>query len=541
MESYFDRLLPLGIQSFEYLRQHKYLYVDKTQYILPLLRGKYYFLSRPRRFGKSLFLSTLAAYFSGKQELFDGLYIAEKEEAIAQQLGRAPWAGFPVLYIDLNSSNYGDSDELESIINRNLERYERLYNVPSLDMTISGRFENLITQVYDTTGSPVVVLIDEYDKPLVHTLTHTQQELHEKNRNILAGFYSVLKAHDQYIYFAFLTGITKFSKLSIFSGLNNLVDISLDPTFATICGITEEELCRYFPQELDRLVDAQNTSREQLLCILKEKYDGYQFAINAAHLYNPFNLLHVFDSQSFGYYWFASGGTPTFLIKKLQEREFEFPKLDADVRIARINLENPQIVMNDPLSILYQAGYLTIKDYDSEYEEYILGFPNNEVRTCFYELLVKQFLSSEQLFSLTDVNNFLRAIRAGDVETFMNGIHSLVAGMSYSSDKTTVHEWAYQMVFYTIFRLMGLRVHTEVHNLQGRADCVVETETHVYVFEFKLWSAGTPEEALVQIREKGYAEPYMSLGKEIILVGVSFDEAKRNIGAWALYKMTGEQ
>ena len=524
--------LPIGVQSFQSLRESGYLYVDKTQYIEQLLRGKVYFLSRPRRFGKSLFLSTLAAYFRGEKELFEGLYLAQAEEELARQSKREAWQKHPVLYIDLNAEVYSDERALENILNVHLTQFEKLYGTEPTETTYPSRFAGIMRRACEKTGQRVVVLVDEYDKPLLQTLDAEQQALHEKNRNILAGFYSAIKSCDQYIQFVFLTGVTKFSKLSVFSGLNNLNDISLDDAYAGICGITDAELRSTFTPELQALGAKLSLSMEATLALLKKKYDGYRFAIEGENVYNPFNLLKVFQKLSLGYYWFATG-TPTFLAKKLQELCYPLPDLDNNVALTRMDLENPHEFADDPIQILYQAGYLTINTYNAEYDEFTLGFPNDEVRYSFWELLLKCYFLRPATVRLSELSKFIEAVKHGDVDDFMTRMQSFIAGMSYSpTPELNLIEWNYQMVFYLVFRLMGQHVHTEVHNIVGRADCVVELKDTIYLFEFKLWSTGSPEDALAQIEEKGYAVPYQSSGKKLIAVGASFDEAKRNIGAW---------
>ena len=527
-----ERKLPIGVQSFEILRENNFLYIDKTQYVAQLLSGRVYFLSRPRRFGKSLFLSTLAAYFRGEKELFEGLYLAQAEEELARQAKREAWQKHPVLYLDLNAKNFDTKQALIDTLERHLLNWEQEYNLAQRFDAPEDRFYDIIEQLYRSTGTRVVVLVDEYDKPLLQTLEKEQSELHETFRRILAGFYSVLKSCDQYIQFVFLTGVTKFSKLSVFSGLNNLNDISLDDAYAGICGITDAELRSTFTPELQALGAKLSLSMEATLAQLKKKYDGYRFAIEGENVYNPFNLLKVFQKLSLGYYWFATG-TPTFLAKKLQELCYPLPDLDNNVALTRMDLENPHEFADDPIQILYQAGYLTIKTYNAEYDEFTLGFPNDEVRYSFWELLLKCYFLRPATVRLSELSKFIEAVKHGDVDDFMTRMQSFIAGMSYSpTPELNLIEWNYQMVFYLVFRLMGQHVHTEVHNIVGRADCVVELKDTIYLFEFKLWSTGSPEDALAQIEEKGYAVPYQSLGKKLIAVGASFDEAKRNIGAW---------
>ncbi len=532
-----ERKLPIGVQSFEILRENNFLYIDKTRYVAQLLSGRVYFLSRPRRFGKSLFLSTLAAYFRGEKELFNGLYLAQAEEELARQSKREAWQKHPVLYLDLNAKNFDTKQALIDTLERHLLNWEQEYNLVQRFDAPEDRFYDIIEQLYRSTGTRVVVLVDEYDKPLLQTLEKEQSELHETFRRILAGFYSVLKSCDQYIQFVFLTGVTKFSKLSVFSGLNNLNDISLDDAYAGLCGITDAELRSTFTPELQALGEKLSLSTEATLALLKKKYDGYRFAIEGENVYNPFNLLKVFQKLSLGYYWFATG-TPTFLAKKLQELRYPLPDLDNNVALTRMDLENPHELVDDPIQILYQAGYLTIKTYNAEYDEFTLGFPNDEVRYSFWELLLKCYFLRPATVRLSELSKFIEAVKHGDVDAFMTRMQSFIAGMSYPTiDELNLIEWNYQMVFYLVFRLMGQHVHTEVHNIVGRADCVVELKDTIYLFEFKLWSSGSPEDALAQIEEKGYATPYKSSGKKLIAVGASFDEAKRNIGAWKVKEL----
>ena len=528
-----ERKYPIGVQSFRTMRTENFIYIDKTACIESLVKGHVFFLSRPRRFGKSLFLSTLASYFRGEKELFKGLYIEEAEERMALAEEREPWLKHAVLYIDLNISNYNAVEVLNVRLSNNLANLEEEYGVPVLsDLLPSERFAQLIKNVYQKTGRKVVVLVDEYDKPLLHSLSEGDRELHEQYRKILAGFYVVLKSLDEYIRFAFLTGVTKFSKLSVFSGLNNLNDISLAPAYAGICGITEAELLATFSEDIDALAQQLSYTRAELLEFLKSEYDGYCFSTNNVHVYNPFNVLNVFDKGILGSYWFATG-TPTFLVEMLRDRQYDYPSLNKDVIIPLVELENPHEMIDDPIQVLYQAGYLTIKSFEPRERYFTLGFPNEEVRFCFETLLLRAFFSNRKPLTGNEGLILKQEIVRGNVEGFMDKIHTLLAALPYptNANMDTV-EWTYQSLFYLLFRLMGQHVRTEEHSIRGRADFVLETATTVYIFEFKLWSAGTPEEAIEQIRKQGYAEPYRSCGKPVRLIGVSFDTEKRNIGEW---------
>ena len=523
--------LPIGIQSFEKVIKEKYIYVDKTRYIVQLLKGQVYFLSRPRRFGKSLFLSTLAAYFRGQKELFKGLYLERAEEELAQQEGRETWQEYPVLYIDLNARNYKNEKALLDRLDLILREWEVQYNLEKISDAPEERFSYIIRQVAAKQGRQVVVLVDEYDKPLYESLE--EKELHETFRSILKEFYAVIKSLDVYIRFVFLTGITKFGKVSVFSGLNNLKDISMREDFSAICGITAQELKANLTSYVESLAAKQKLQMSEALAVLKKQYDGYLFGAGGENVYNPFSLLNALDARVLGKYWFTTG-TPTFLVNYLKKAHYFVPNLEGKVRLSETRFDGFSANALDPLPILYQTGYLTIKGYDNETDSYRLGFPNNEVRFGFFENLLAGYAPSYLSLGFS-VNDFLDAVRAGDVDAFMTIVRSLLASIPYDTapkEDIELRERDYQIAVYLVFALMGLFTQTEVQNSTGRADCVVITPKFVYVFEFKLWSSGSAQEALQQIIDKGYATKYESLGKELILVGASFDEAKRNIGEW---------
>jgi len=386
----FSRKLPVGIQSFKVLRNDRYLYVDKTEYLARLVTGgRVYFLSRPRRFGKSLFLSTLAAYFLGQKELFKGLYIENAEEEQAEFEQRAAWEAYPVLYLDFNTGNYIESDELGMNLNSHLCKWEKLYGVEPSEQNFALRFAGIITRACQQTGKQVVILVDEYDKPLLQTMG-INETLNEHYRNTLKAFYSVIKTCDQYIRFAFLTGVTKFSKISIFSDLNNLEDISLRNDYAGICGITEQELEQNFEPEIEALSIAEGLTRSKTLATLKKQYDGYLFAKAGVNVYNPFSLLSAFKAKDFGSYWFSTG-TPTFLVNYLKEAHYFIPDLDGNVELNESGLETYRAVTENALPILFQSGYLTIIGYIKEARLYKLGFPNDEVRYGFLENLLPAY------------------------------------------------------------------------------------------------------------------------------------------------------
>ena len=517
------RKLPIGLQSFEDLRVKNFIYVDKTEYVNKLVaENKVFFLSRPRRFGKSLFLSTLKAYFLGKKELFKGLYIEDAEQKQAELEGREAWIKYPVLYLDFTGGIY---DTSEGLLNRFLSffnEYEEIYKSTGLD--IPDRFKNLIKKIYETTGKQVVILVDEYDKPLLETMI-INEPLNEEYRRILKGFYGVIKACDEYIRFAFLTGVTKFSKVSIFSDLNNLRDISMLPEYDAVCGITQKEMEEVFRPEIIELGKAQNLTEAETLAKLKQKYDGYHFSESFVNVYNPFSLLNVFAGKVFRSFWFSTG-TPTFLVRTLQhQKEICIRDILENAEMSENALQDYRPDMNNPIPILFQSGYLTLKDYDERLGLYKLGFPNDEVKYGFLDNLVPAYTSIAKDASGLFIGNFVRAIEKGDTESFMKRMYTACAGLPYSlasKENVQMRERDYQIAFYIIFSLMGQFVQTEVVSSKGRADCVVHTDDTVYIFEFKLMGSGTPKEAIQQIKEKGYAEPYKTSGKKIVLIGAVF-------------------
>ena len=530
------RKLPVGIQSFEKLRRDGYIYVDKTAFVWNLVQGSNpYFLSRPRRFGKSLFLSTLAAYFRGQKELFKGLYVEKAEEAQAVQDGRAAWQEYPVFYFDFNTGQYELSDALDESLRYFLTIEEKKYNLQNNGLSHAKRFTSLIQAAYEKTGKQVVILVDEYDKPLLQTMG-VNEELNEQYRNTLKAFYSVIKTCDQYIRFAFLTGVTKFSKVSIFSDLNNLNDISLLPKYAGICGISQSELEMVFTLEIQSLAQANELTYDETLRQLKQNYDGYCFARGAENMYNPFSVLRVFDGQIFQSYWFSTG-TPTFLVNYLKEAHYFIPDLDGNVELTESGLQTYRAVAQDALPILFQAGYLTIKDYIRDLRLYRLGFPNDEVRYGFLENLLPAYSNVQFDQAGTSVARFVQDIREGNVDSFMERMQAIIAGIPYDNfDKESLklREQNYQTAVYLIFKLMGQFVQTEVHCSTGRADCVVETTDAIYIFEFKLTGNGTAEDAINQIKEQKYAAKYKAEGKKIVLIGTSFDEETRTIKDWVV-------
>ena len=509
---------PIGVQDFEKLRQDGYVYVDKTKYIYEIVtHGNSYFLGRPRRFGKSLLLSTFEAYFLGKKELFEGLAIEKLEE---------DWTEYPVLRLDLNTGEYLTDSGLESILNVALNSWERLYGSRDGEDTPSLHFKGIVERAYEKTGLKVVILVDEYDKPLINTFDNP--DLQERYRSQLKAFYSVLKTQDRYIRFAFLTGVTKFGKVSVFSDLNNLNDISMDKRYADICGITERELHENFDSSIKELADNAETTYEDICLKLKERYDGYHFCPDTAGVYNPFSLLNALDKKELGDYWYETG-TPTFLVQLLKNNDYELNDLQRQSVIAS-DLKNIDSTDRDPIPIIYQSGYLTIRSYDPEFRTYQLGFPNKEVESGFMDSLVPHYLSVSSSKARFSVTQFVKDVRRGDPEMFMTRLQTFLENGDYrvAGDK----EIYFQNVLFVIFKMMGLYTTVERATARGRADIVIETPGYVYVIECKL--DGSADEALRQIEECGYAKPYALDPRKLFKIGVNFSSQKRGIGEWKL-------
>ena len=529
------RVLPIGGQDFSDLRRNGFIYVDKTHFVADLVSAsKYYFLSRPRRFGKSLFLSTLKAYFEGKKECFEGLYLEKWEEEQAAQGGREAWQQYPVLYLDLNAKNYESRENLENVLDRHLSIWENKYGVKEKRVDLEDRFQSLLRYIYETTHQQVIVLVDEYDKPLLLTLEEGLEDLNNEYRRILKGFFAVLKSGDPYLRFVFLTGVSRFSKISLFSDLNHLNDISLNRDYSSVCGITEEELKSNFQPEIEALSESEQLTYEETLEKLKQTYDGYLFIDGGVHVYNPFSLLNVFSDRMFFDYWFQSG-TPTFLVQYLKKAHFYLPDLENNVEIDLSSLNNFKGDVGSPIPILYQAGYLTLKSYNRRSGLYSLGYPNNEVKYGLIRNLLPSYSHLDETKVQRFVWQFYEKVCSGDVASFMQVISDLLANIPYSSDSKDDVRWReqnYQIAVALIFQFMGMYTQTEVYSAKGRADCVVYTEHIICIFEFKLWSAGTAEEALTQIQAQEYYKPLRLQGKKLVLIGTSFDEEKRNIKEW---------
>ena len=536
MDFDFSRKIPIGVQSFEKMRNDKYLYVDKTKYVYNLVcTSSPYFLSRPRRFGKSLFLSTLKAYFLGQKELFKGLYIEKAEEKRAEIEKTDAWVEYPVLYMDFNIGRYDEPNSLKSHLNIVLSQFEEIYGANKQEEEPAQRFAGIVQRAYEKTGKQVVILVDEYDKPLLQTMG-VNEALNEEFRNTLKAFYSVTKTCDQYIRFAFLTGVTKFSKVSIFSDLNNLQDISMLNDYAEICGLTQTEIEKTFKPEIERLATNTKNSYDKMLEELKKRYDGYKFSVLGESVYNPFSILNTLNSGELKNYWFSTG-TPTFLVNYLKDAYYNIPDLDGNVELNEAGIELYRADAKDPLPILFQSGYLTIKEYVENGNIYRLGFPNDEVRYGFLENLVPAYSSLRPYETASSVWKFVEDIRAGNIDEFMERMQAIIAGVPYDNlpkDKLKLREQNYQTAVYLIFKLMGQFVETEIHCAKGRADCIVHTKDSIYIFEFKLMSAGSADDAIAQIKEKGYASQFKAEGKKLILIGSSFDEEERTIGEWKM-------
>lgn len=513
------RKLPIGIQTFEKIREEGYLYVDKTALVWELASlSTPYFLSRPRRFGKSLLLSTFKAYFQGRKDLFEGLAIEQME---------TEWMQYPVLHMSLNAEKYDAPDRLNIILDSYLVQWEELYGKGEGENSLSTRFSGIIRRACEKTGQRVVVLIDEYDKPLLQALL--DNELEEAYKRTLKSFYGVLKDADEYLRFVFLTGVTKFSQVSVFSDLNQLQDISMNYKYATVCGITKAELLKVFTPELESLGARQGLTFGETVDKMTAMYDGYHFHSQGEGMFNPFSVLNVFATCEFNHYWFATG-TPTYLVELLKQSDYDLRLLLDGVQVGARAFTEYRADARNPLPMIYQSGYLTIKDYEREFGLYTLSFPNDEVRYGFVNFLMPYYTEVADDETDFHINNFVKELRSGDVSLFIERLKAFFAGIPYElSDETERH---YQVIFYLAFTLMGQFAEVEVRSAKGRADMVAKTKDYIYVFEFKL--NGTAEEALQQINEKGYMDPYAMDSRKKIKVGVGFSKEKRNISGYVV-------
>ena len=510
---------PVGIQTFANIREGNYLYVDKTKYIVDFRsKGmKYIFLSRPRRFGKSLFASTLQAYFEGRKELFEGLAIADYEKE---------WTGHPVLHFDMSGSKHFNAKELEDYLDYILLPYEKLYGKGEGENTPNTRLIGLVTRAYEQTGQKAVVIIDEYDAPLLDVV-HEEDNL-QQLRRIMQNFYSPLKMLDPYLEFTFITGITKFPQLSIFSELNNLDNISMLDQYSAICGISLTELTTVMRPDVEGLGRALGLDYEECLAQLRQYYDGYHFSEHSEDVFNPFSLVRALNGQDISSYWFGSG-TPTYLIKSLQKYHVNV----TDIEQKRVSVDDFDVSpeqMVSPLPLLYQSGYLTIKKYSPLTKSYTLGYPNQEVRIGMLKSLAPNYLSPVSVDNNGLVIEFVQMLYDGDIEGALVRLKAYLA--SISNRLSNKNERDFQTVFYLIFNLMGALIRVEEDSAVGRADAVLHLPESVFVFELKY--DGSAEDALRQIDEKGYLVPYTADGKRLYKIGVNYDSQQRTLGDWII-------
>ena len=509
---------PIGVQNFESIRSENWLYVDKTALIHKLVtNGKYYFLSRPRRFGKSLLISTLEAYFQGKRELFKGLAIDKLTY---------DWEPRPVFHLDLNAKDYENRESLILILEAHLEKWEAIFGTDKADKTPDIRFAWLIRKAHEETGRKVAILIDEYDKPLISTIKN--EPLQDTYRGILKGFYGVLKSCDADIQFAMLTGVTKFSKVSIFSDLNNLEDITLNDRFSTICGITPEELVTNFQPGINALSERLEVSQEQAVETLKNNYDGYHFSAGLNDVYNPYSLLCALKNSDIGDFWFETA-TPTYLADKLRESRMDLHELE-DEKLAAPRMMTVDLISADPIPVLFQSGYLTIKAFDSKFRRYTLGYPNREVKEAFLNFLLPYYTPPLTERTAFDIVEFVGDVEQGRPESFMRRLSALFSGYPY--DMVTDCELHYHNVIYLALMLMGFYVRAEYRTSDGRCDAVVQTDRFIYIFEFKYDKSA--REALEQIERKNYAAQFAADPRTLFKIGVNFSPETHSINEYLI-------
>ena len=517
---------PIGIQSFDRIVEDGYMYVDKTDLIYSLTHeGSIYFLSRPRRFGKSLLVSTLENYYLGRKELFRGLAMERLE---------TEWAIHPVFHVDFNGGNFTKPGELEQKINFYLTQWEQQYNLPvrTQELGYGDRFINILETAHQQTGRRAVVLIDEYDKPILDVLD-VDTDLKNQHRNILKAFYSVFKGADSHLQFVLLTGVTKFSQVSVFSGFNQPKDISMDARYEALCGITQEEIDRNFAEPIAAMAVEYQCTPEEMRLRLKQQYDGYHFSKRLTDIYNPFSLLNALDRMSVDNYWFSTG-TPTYLIRLLSHFKENMNELTGKYYPPEEFIDYKADVER-PLPMIYQSGYLTVKAYDRDFNTFLLDFPNNEVKNGFLTMLSAAYLQPKE-----ETGGWIRslvvALRQGDVERVHTLFTSFLSSIPYTmrrKEDEAERERYFQYTFYLILRLVSVyTVYVEKVQSQGRVDCVLETADYIYIFEFKL--DGTAEEALRQIEEKGYAQEYAADSRKLYCIGAGFSSETGTIGDWAV-------
>ena len=515
------KLYPVGIQTFERIRKENKLYIDKTEYVYRMTHsgGCYFFLSRPRRFGKSLLVSTFESYFSGKKELFEGLAIEKLEQE---------WMEYPVLHFDMSGGKHMEKEQLEDYLSNRLEAEERKWGITHTKRGANDRLTELITTAYEISGKQVVVLIDEYDAPMLD-VAHDKETL-DVLRNVMRNFFSPLKMCEPMLRFVFLTGITKFSQVSIFSELNNIKNVSLDDEYAGVCGITKEELLTQMSEDIDMLAEAQGMTREKTIAKLKENYDGYHFSPASPDVFNPYSLLNCFDDKNFGAYWFSSG-TPTYLINML--RKFKVLPAKIGRSLARSSaFDAPTENLKTITPLLYQSGYITIKGYDKMSQLFTLDLPNKEIKVGLFESLLPYYLegmyAEEGDVAIAQMSVL---IRQGDMDGALRLFQEFLGTVPYCNN--TNYEGHYQQVLFIIFTLLThFVVDVEVHTPNGRVDVVMETEDTLYLIELKLNKSA--QSAMQQINLKQYDQRFARCGKPIVKVGVNFDAKKGNIEDWII-------
>lgn len=514
---------PIGIQSFDRIIEDGFVYVDKTDMLYSLVKeGSIYFLSRPRRFGKSLLLSTLKNYFLGRKELFKGL----KMEALEKD-----WKVYPVFHIDFNGGNFTQKGVLQRWIDGYVSSWEREMGIEADKSLPTGlRFIELLKTAYEKSGLRAVVLVDEYDKPILDVLDY-DKDLEEEHRNILKGFYSTFKGADEYLQFVFLTGVTKFSQVSVFSGFNQPKDISMHAKYETLCGISQEELESYFREPIEELTEAYRCSYDEMLDMLKSQYDGYHFSDRMTDVYNPFSLFNAFDSGRIYDYWFKSG-TPTYLIRLLAHSDENVNEITGKFYSPEEFIDYKANV-EQPLPMIYQSGYLTIKEFDMEEMTFLLDFPNNEVKRGFLTMVASSYFG-DKMETASWIRKAVSQLKKGELDDFRTGMTSFLASIPYTmrrKENEREKERYFHYTFYLIMRLISVyTVYTEKIQSHGRVDCIVETPDYVYIFEFKL--DGTADEALRQIEEKGYAREYESDNRKLYKIGAVFSSETGTIEEW---------
>ena len=521
---------PVGIQTFQNIIDDGYVYVDKTDLIYSLVsEGKIYFLSRPRRFGKSLLISTLESYFLGRKELFKGLAIEKLE---------TEWCEYPVFRVSFGAGRFTQYGNLEDLLNGTLSKWESDYSVKRVYDDYGPRFRDILANAHKKTGMPCVVLVDEYDKPIIDVLGNggfveqngEKISLESYNRGILKSFYASLKDADEDLRFVFLTGVTKFAKVSVFSGFNQPDDISMDERYDTLCGVSEDEIDLYFEEPIGEIAEKKGVLSREVKELLKKQYDGYHFSSGMSEVYNPFSLLCTLKKKKIDNYWFTTG-TPTYLINLLDRDNVNLDELTMRYYRAAEFMDF-KMDRDAPLPMLYQSGYLTIKEYDSEVDMYKLDIPNDEVKRAFIPLLMDDYFSVD---SRSDdwMARMIKNLKSGDLEQFKILLTAFLSSIPYSIHPKKKTERFFQYTFYLILRLISTYlVYVEKEQSQGRVDCVIETDKFIYIFEFKL--DGTAEEALQQINEKGYAREYASDGRRLYKIGCSFSSETGTIGEWVV-------